>query len=315
MQTIFDILFDTNFWFLAIAFTSPILFSSLGAHIAKESGLLNIGLEGGMTMGAVFGVIFSYKLLPILGVPLTLIVTFMLVMIIGAIVGWIIGFFHLKFAADIGISGLAVNTLASGLSILLLVMFFGTKGSTYAYQSAQFPLINIPIIEHIPVIGDIISGHNLLVYLAFLLVPTVIFVMKRTTYGLRLRAVGENIDAVESIGINAKRYQLSAMMLSGMLASIGGIVLSMGLNSYFIPGMVAERGFIGLTANTMGNTPFGSMIVSIIFGAAQSLGISIQIKASIPVQFVSMIPYAVVLGSLLLVRYRVTKKKSKLGEV
>lgn len=311
MNNVLELLLSTDLWFTVIKLATPVIFAALGAYYASRVGLFNIGLEGIMLIGAFGGVMLSgYLYSTGMADAISLIFTLLFVIILGAIGGFFIGYFHLKLDADVGITGLVYNLFASGVTVFLLFVIVGDKGASYTYKSLAFPYIDLPIIKNIPIIGDIISGHNLLTYLAFLLVILTAYIMKNTTVGLRFRATGENSDAVESVGISSVKYKLIGFTISGILGSIGGAFLSMGYVPYFIPAMTAGRGFIGLTANLVGITPVGGMLISILFGFADAIGFSLQIFSSIPSQFISMLPFVFTLLTMIGYSYY-RKRKSE----
>ncbi len=295
-----------------IMLSTPIVLASLGAFISQKAGVLNLALEGIMLIGALAGVLISGAFLKSgLGTFPNLLLTFLLILIIGALCGLFIGVFSLKFKADIGLTGIMFNMIASGLTVYLLFMFTGDKGGTSSYPSLNFPKVNIPIIENIPYLGQIISGHFLLTYVAIILVVTMIFVINKTTIGLRIKAVGESPEAITSVGLSVYNLKLLAISISGALAALGGASLSMGIFNGFVVEMAAGRGFIAMSTNTLGGTPLGGMLVSLLFGYAQALGIQLQISSKIPTQFINMIPYLFTIIALVVYSTAKTAKESK----
>jgi simple sugar transport system permease protein len=172
------------------------------------------------------------------------------------------------------------------------------KGSTASLISGQMPFIDIPIIKDIPLIGPILSGQNLLTYAAFIATAIVSIFLYRTRTGTHLRAVGENPEAARSVGINVKLQQYLALGLSGLLAGLGGIYLSMGYVKFFSRDMTAGRGFIALAAVYLGaKKPVGTLIAGLAFGAADALSIQLG-NLRVPTQIVQMIPYVATLIAL-----------------
>ena len=171
------------------------------------------------------------------------------------------------------------------------------------------PVIQLPFIKSIPVLGDILSGHNLLTYLAFLFTVLVWILLYRTPLGLRIRVVGENISAAESVGIPVKKVQFIALAISGVLASMGGAYMSMGYMDKFARDMTAGRGFIALAAEALGRaTPLGTLIASLFFGMVDALSSNLQIL-NVPVQFVQMLPYVCTIVGLVI--YSAIKGRNK----
>jgi simple sugar transport system permease protein len=174
----------------------------------------------------------------------------------------------------------------------------GDKGGTSTLISGQMPFVEIPIVKDIPVIGEIVSGQNLLTYVALLSALIVSIYLYRTRSGIHLRAVGENIEAARSVGIHVRSRQYLALGLSGLLAALGGVYLSMGYVKFFARDMTAGRGFIALAAIYLGGkTPLGTLIAALVFGAADALSVQLG-NLRIPTQLVQMIPYVATLIAL-----------------
>ena len=234
-------------------------------------------------------------------------------MLIGSLIGFLMAFFSLNLKTDIILAGIAINLFASGGTVFVLYSICKDKGMSTSLASLTMPVIRIPLIDRIPIIGQAFSGHNVLTYVAFLLVIVVYFLIYKTSLGLHIRVVGENANAAGSVGINAKKVQYIALVLSGMIASLGGAYMSMGYMDKFARDMTAGRGFIALAAEALGRgTPLGVTIASLVFGTADTLANNLQIL-QIPAQFIQMIPYVITVAGLVIysaVRY----KKGKAGQ-
>ena len=257
-------IFTTSFGYSVIRITAPILFAALASVVAEKAGVVNIGLEGIMMFSSLFGVLFAYWtnswLVGVIGA-----------LVIGAIFGLIIGVFALKLKTNIVLAGTAINIAGSGGTIFLLYMFTGLRGNTANLTTPQMliPRINIPLIKSIPVIGPIFSGHSVLTYIAFILVAVVWVLLYKTPLGLRIRAVGENPNAADSVGVSVLKTQYIAIMLSGALAGLGGAFMSMYYSQSWNTGITAGRGFIAMAAQAMGQCePVGTMLSSLLFGFA-----------------------------------------------
>ena len=287
--------------------STPILFATLASGVASKSGVTNMALEGILLFCSLFGVIFSSMFHSAwLGLLATL--------VIGGIIGLILAFFVLKLKADEILAAIAINLVASGGTVLLLLAYSGDRGSSTSIASLQAPQVVIPFIKDIPFFGDILSGQNVLTYIAILMVVVVHLFLYRTPLGLKIRAVGENKDAAESVGISSRKIQIIALTISGVLAAFGGFFMSGGYMSMFTKDMSAGRGFIALAASSMGgNTPVGGFLVSLLFGAAQALSNIMQFKATIPYEIVQMLPYLTTLIGLGIYSYATMKKKQRLG--
>jgi simple sugar transport system permease protein len=193
------------------------------------------------------------------------------------------------FEADQIISGTAINLLALGGTAFLMVIVFGQGGTSPDVE--KFDPIAIPLLSQIPVIGSALFDQSLLVYLMYATVPIAFFVLFRTPFGLRLRATGEVPEAVDTAGVSVARMRYYGVALSGMLAALGGIYLSMSLLSSFTEGMTGGRGFIALAAMIFGRWhPVGAFGAALLFGLAQALTIRVPPEA-IPNEFIQMIPY------------------------
>ena len=173
-----------------------------------------------------------------------------------------------------------------------MYMFLQDKGSTSSIATKVFPSVTIPGVSSIPVLGQILSGHNVLTYVAFLMVAVVWVLLFRTRLGAHIRAVGENPGAAASVGINVVRTQNIALLLSGFLTSLGGAFMSMGYMNGFSQNMVAGRGFVALAAASMGQLhPVLGMVAALIFGAADAFS-NAMAAMRIPDELVKLIPYA-----------------------
>ena len=199
--------------------------------------------------------------------------------------------------------------IASGATVFIMYMLTKDKGTTTKLKSLVFPQVQLPVIKDIPFVGEVVSNHNILTYLAFLSVALVWFFINRTKLGIRIRAVGENPKAAESVGINIIRTQVTALLICGFLASLGGMYLSMGYVSWFSRDMTAGRGFTAVAAQYLGRANAGgTLMASMVFGTADALANVLQ-SLRVPAEFVQMIPYAATL--LGLVFYSVNAKRTR----
>lgn len=299
-NTVLESILSPQFAFSVLRLTTPILFAALAALITDRAGIINIGLEGIMLICALTGVLGS-------AYSQSLLVGFISAAVTGVLVTLVMAYFSLKLKVDIILAGVAVNLTATGGTIFILYSICGDKGVSSSLNSLVFPSVELPLIGRIPVLGEILSGHNVLTYVALIMVFVVWFFMEKTKLGLRIRCVGENENAARSVGINVVRIRCMALLISGLLASMGGMFLSMGMLTYFSKNMTAGRGFIAMAAEALGQGgALGSLLASLVFGAAEALSINLQVLG-LPPQFVQMLPYVVtILG---LVVYSLAKKK------
>ncbi len=309
MGNIWEIIFTTDFIFSVVRVTTPILLAALGAIVSDRAGVVNIGLEGIMLMAAITGVVISAQ-------TQSALIGLFAAVCAGILIALILGYFVLEMKSNIILGGIAVNLFASGGSVFLLYVLTGEKGTSSSLASKVVPNINIPIIKDIPIIGEIISGHNLITYIAILSVVAVYLMLNKTPMGTKIRSVGENYHAAESVGINVKKVRYIALGLSGMFAGLGGAFLSMGYVSWFSRDMSAGRGWIALAAEAMGGgNTIGTTITALIFGFAQAFANSLQ-GLNIPSELITIIPNVVtVLGLCIFAITKTTKvRKVKANE-
>lgn len=306
-EQLISMVFTTSFGYSIIRITSPILFAALAAVVAEKAGVSNIGLEGIMGISALFGVLFAYWtnnwLVGVLGA-----------LVVGAFLGLIMGFFALKLKTDIILAGIAINLMGGGGTIFLLYLFTGLKGNTASLTTPAMltPRINIPLIQDIPVLGPILSGHSILTYVAFLLVFVVWVLLYKTATGLQIRAVGENPNAADSVGVSVLKIQYIALAISGALSGLGGAYMSMYYSQSWNTGIIAGRGFIALAAQAMGQgEPVGAMLSSLLFGFASALGNKMEGMPGFSSYLVAAIPYAVTIIGLVLYAAATIKRIKK----
>ncbi len=229
----------------------------------------------------------------------------------GSIIAGLFAYFVLVLKTKDMLVGLALNTLGSGGTIFTLYMLSGQKGSSISMSSLQFPSVTVPVIKDIPVLGEIFSGHNLLTYLAYLSVALVYIFLYKTPLGLRIRSVGENPDAAESVGTDIVKVKVIALMVGGVLASFGGMFMSMGYTPYFTRDMMNGRGFNAIAAQNLGvGHPLLTMVCAMVFGMADAFGIALQ-TYRIPSQVASMVPYITTLLGLIIIGQAQKKKEKK----
>jgi general nucleoside transport system permease protein len=250
----------------AVRQATPLLLAALGGLYSERSGIINIALEGLMLAGAfTAATVTHYSGNPWIGLAAGIAA--------GVLVALIHGVACIRFKADQVVSGTAINILFLGVPALLSGALFESTGATPQLPQGQLMPI-APIV------------------LAFVLVPVTWYVLNRTPFGLRLRAVGENPEAADTAGVNVARVRFAAVMLSGALAAIGGAYLSIGQSSLFARNMTAGRGFIALAALIFGKwRPVQTMLACLLFGFAEALSIQMQGVSQIPVQFIQIVPY------------------------
>ena len=221
--------------------------------------------------------------------------------------------FGIKLKTDIILAGIAVNMLGGGGTIFLLYMFTGMRGNTgnLVTPNILIPTVNIPLISKIPVLGEIVSGHSVLTYVAFLFVFLMWVLLYKTSLGLNIRAVGESPNAASSVGVSVNKMKYIALAISGAMAGFGGAFMSMYYAQGWNSGMVAGRGFIALAAQAMGRgEPVGAMLSSLLFGFAQALATKAS-ALGYSSFLVSMIPYAFTIIGLVIYAWSTVNKVKK----
>ncbi|XMB85974.1 ABC transporter permease [Mycoplasmatota bacterium WC44] len=308
MMDILRHILTPEFGYSVLRISTPIIFATLGAMISTRAGVLNIALEGIMLLSALLGVVFS-AFIPSVWVSLLLTIS------VAGFVGFLLGYLSIKLKSDIILTGIAFNLIAAGGTVFLLYLLTGQKGVSTSLASQVLPRVKIPLLDKLPFIGESLAGvfsnHNVLTYLSIIAVVVLYLFVYKTPLGLRIRAVGENPKAAESVGINVHKTQYIALVISGVLCGLGGAFMSMGYLSWFGANMTAGRGFIAMAANGMGGaTPVGGFIVSLFFGFADAFSNGMQGVIKIPTEIIRMLPYlATVVG---LVVYNIQKRKRAL---
>ncbi len=214
-------LLSPDFFNAILRATTPILFAALASSVASKSGITNMALEGIMLFSALFGVIFS-------AATGNWAAGLLLTMAAGGIIGLLLAFFVLNLKTDEILAAIAINLMATGGTVLLMLAVSGDRGSSTSISSVSAPRLVIPLVDRIPFLGQILSGQNGMTCLALLAVAVMHLLLYKTPLGLKIRAVGENKNAAESVGISARKIQYIALILSGVLASMGGFFLSGG---------------------------------------------------------------------------------------
>ncbi|MEW5817358.1 MAG: ABC transporter permease, partial [Spirochaetota bacterium] len=254
---------------------------------------LNIALEGLMLIGAFFSVVFaSFTGNLFLGILLGVATSMLTALIFGLI--------SLYLKANIFITGLATNLFASGFTIVLAFQFFKTKGVIQFADIPRLPVLSVPLLQKIPILGDILFGQDIIVYLTWLMVLISAIVIYKTPFGLRIRATGLNQATITSLGLSPRKYQLAGILISGFTCGIAGAVLTFRLQA-FVPEITSGRGWIALVAIYLGNkTPLGIVIASLVFGLAESISNYAQGAINIPADFILAFPYMITVLAMIL---------------
>jgi ABC-type uncharacterized transport system permease subunit len=270
-----------------LRYATPLLFAALGGVMSERSGVINIGLEGMMLMGAFWGVWGADKTGSWIGG-----------LIIGMVAGVLLALVHAVFAvslrADQIVSGFSMNLLAAGITGYFYVSIYGSEGTPEGIPRA--PDLSLPLIEDIPFVGDVIGRMNVFIWLGLITVVLLWVLLFRTPSGLRIRSVGENPLAAETAGLSPVRIRYWAVGASGALAAAGGAYLSIGFVGSFTENMTAGKGFIGLAVMICGRwLPQGALVFALLFGFFTALAQRLPVFSEQAATLFQALPYVVTL--------------------
>jgi len=264
-----------------IRLATPYLYAAIGETFGQRSGVLNLGVDGQMLMGAFTAFYVAIKTGNLwLGI--------LSAMVVGALMGLAMAFVTVNLHAEQGISGIGFYLFGLGLSDLLFQKLLGTVETVKG-----FPKIHIPFLSDIPVVGEIFFRQNVLVYIAFALVPVAWFILNKTTLGLKIRAVGENPEAADSLGVSVARIRYFTIILGGTLSGVAGASMSIALVNVFQQNMTSGLGFIAVALVYFGAwRPWGVLAGALLFSLVNSLQLWIQVLGiPIPSDIAVMMPY------------------------
>jgi len=264
-----------------IRLATPYLYAAIGETFGQRSGVLNLGVEGQMLLGAFAGFYVALR-------TGNLWLAVLVAMIVGALMGLAMAFVTVNLHATQGISGIGFYLFGLGLSDLLFQKLMGTVETVKG-----FPKIHIPFLSDIPILGEIFFSQNILVYGAFALVPVAWFVLNKTTLGLKIRSVGENPEAADSLGVSVAGIRYFTIVLGGTLSGLAGASLSVALLNVFQQNMTSGLGFIAVALVYFGGwRPWGVLGGALLFSMINSLQLWIQVLGiPIPSDIAVMLPY------------------------
>jgi general nucleoside transport system permease protein len=271
-----------------IAMAAPLLLAALGELLVEESGVINIGIEGVMLTGAFAAMAAAYATGSIaIGLCCAALAALTMSALFAAMA--------VNLAVNQVVAGTALDVFALGVTGVFYRRMFGVTGQALTVRTLG--RIRVPWLSRIPLLGPALFHHNLLVYLAFALVPLVSILLYRTRWGLNLRAAGERPEAADALGLGVYRIRWQAIMISGVLTGLSGAYLTLGYANTFVEGMSAGRGFIALAIVILGGWRPGRVAVaSVLFGAALALQFVLQaINTGIPYQLFLALPYVLTL--------------------
>ena len=275
---------------------TPLLLAALGEVISQRAGVINIGIEGMMLIGAFFGMVGSFY-----SAELGIIAPWVGLLVAGLsgfVTAAVFALVALRLRGDQVIVGTAMTLLALGLTEVIYQRLFGVTGS--ALRVAAFKTVKIPLLSRIPFVGEALFTHNVLVFITFLLVPCVYLFLYHTRAGLLIRACGEHPKAVSAVGGNVVLLRTWCLLFAGTIAGMAGGYLSLADVPYFTPGMTVGRGFIALAIVIFGKWhPVKACGAALLFGLGSALDVRIQALGwNIPYQLLLMLPYVLCLAVL-----------------
>ncbi|MEW5959726.1 MAG: ABC transporter permease [Chloroflexota bacterium] len=278
--------------------STPYLYAAIGETFGQRSGVLNLGVEGIMLMGAYSGFFVVFK-------TGNLWLGLLAAAVVGALMGLLMAFSSVTLQAQQGISGIGLYMFGLGASSLLFKTTLGTIEGVKGFPELHFCLSNMGFnsnycLSDIPILGQIFLGHSILVYGAFALVPVSWWVLNKTTWGLKVRAVGQNPQAADTLGVNVNRIRYMTVMLGSMLAGIAGASLSISLLNIFQEGMTNGQGFIAVALVYFGSwTPVGVLAGALLFSLVNALQLWVQVlDLNLPSDVAVMLPYLLTIIAL-----------------
>lgn len=286
---------NADFYIAVVRMTTPLLLAAVGGLMAERAGVVTFSMEAMMLMGTLGGIIGS-------GVTHNTWVGVLLAIVFGMLIGLLYAVWAVSIGAHQIVTSVGLNLGALGLTSILYTLTFAHGATVEKVQQVpMLPLWKVPLLGDIPFIGPVFFNHLPIVYFAYVLVPLVWFVLFRTTWGLKIRAVGEHPHAANTVGISVAKIRYLTVLFAGALSGLAGAYISIGLVGSFQENMTAGRGFVAYTAIVFGKwQPVGVALGTLLFGAADALQLRIHaINSAIPYQFLIMLPYVVTLIALI----------------
>ena len=276
-----------------IRYMTPILLVALCAGVCSKVKVFNIALEGTLLMSAFFAFLTQYF-------TRNIYLAVLVAIVVGMVMTFIMSFCIVKLHGQSMVVGMALNTFALGCTTFLLSVIFHTKGVVSDPSLKGLPKVALPIIKDLPVVSTMFSSLTAVDYLAFVLAVLMYIIMYKTVIGFRLRAIGINDHAANSLGINVPKYQIIATTLSGGMIGLAGCLLSLGSVTLFIQNISSARGYVALAANNLcQGHPLGALLSSALFGFTTALSYVLQNTAA-KQQLLNCIPYISTIAAMAL---------------
>ncbi len=300
MEHFFDI-FNMSLLQNTLRAATPVVLAAMGGLLTEHAGIMNIGMDGMILIGAFVAVAFSYGCASAaMGV--------LMAVLVGILVGLFFALFVVKLKSDEFISGMALNTFAGGITVYLLRSIFGVKGTFSDQGIVSLPTIHFDFLEGIPFFGTLFNDNSLFVYITWGLVLLTWIFLYRTPYGFWLRAAGEHPESLETAGISPTKMKFSASILCGIFCGFAGAHLSLGYLTMFSEGMSGSRGFIAFACVIFGMAnPPKVFLAALLFGFLQAMGLRLQ-SVGVPADLTSIIPYV---ATVLMLVYIVVSGEKK----
>ncbi len=281
-----------------IRLATPILLAALGGALCNKAGVLDLALEAKMLLGAFVAILAAYYLHnTYLGV--------LVAIVAGGLLGAFFAFLYHKYEVDLVILAIAFNLIILELTVFMMRVLFNNVGSWTDPSIQLLPAFDIPLFHEVPFLGSIMSGYNVIVYTSWVMVAVMYIVLYKTKFGRHIRAVGENKEAAETVGINARMIQTLALTIAGMLSALGGAFLSVGHLTLFTRNMSNGRGWTAIAAALFGlNHPIGTALASLFFGFTAAFSVRIQNVTNLDPNLVQLIPNIATLLVLIIIAMR-----------
>lgn len=303
LSPVLSVIGSAEFLYSVLRLSTPILLATMAALISDRAGVTNIAIEGTMLFAALMGVVGS-------AAAQSSWIGLLVAIASGMLFSLLLAFFHLRLRTNLVLTCIALNSMSSGLTVFILFLLTGDRGVSTALRSVDLPRISIPLLEDIPFVRDVLSGQNVLTYMAIAVVVLVAILLYKTRLGTYIRAVGENPQAVATAGYPADRIRFYALLISGTIAGMGGAFMSMAYVSGFTKDMVSGRGFIALAAEAMGRgRPLLSSLAALLFGFTDSLANNLQVLG-LSSDLARMFPYVITIIALSIYAWRSSARRT-----
>ena len=298
-----DWIFSESFLMNIIAYAIPIIFAACASLISNKAGISAINIEGAMSVAAVTGALVSHY-------AESWVIGLIFAMIAGVLMMLLLAFAALQLKADSFLSGIALNTFASGACLLIVKGVLNGRTDSSTAPSVMVPRVRVPLLSDIPVIGKTIFSQNLLFYIMLAVLAFLVVLLNCTKLGVQIKTAGYHPEASESVGVSVKRTRVIALVICGVMAGLGGAYLSMANLGYFSAGMVSGRGFMGIAAEAMGaGAPIKAGLFALLFGAVDYFAVGGQTVLSFPYELLNTLPYLMTLITLII--YATAQKRKK----